>query len=233
MFALQFLNHIKVRRIEKRSDDAWYDMSLRQLRTGEVIFYKVIDFVTGEWLLKLCKDKEQEKITIKAVECPAGLRFSQLEGRTMLFQNSIIDGLIYDVLSLTEANENNKIKRKIVSSLDEVPNIIKENFQIKSYEAATGKKAPGKYFVTLHKPENEKELVTLFVLERAWGLSEFSPQEKLQEKIETPSKKKKIKKEIDTGHKLVCPLCGKVHRLVHVETGKSVRHVLRNPLSPK
>ncbi len=229
MFALQFLKQIKVRQIEKRAKDTWYDMGLRQLRTGEVIFYDLKDFFTGDWLFKLCKDTEQGKITIKAVKCPAGVRFSQLEGRTMLFQNSIVDGLLYDVISLTEANDTDKLKRKVVSSLDEVPKIIKENYEIKSYEAATGKKAPGKYFVTLHKPGAEKELVTLFVLERAWGLSEFSPEEKLKEKLETPSKKKKPKKEIDTGHDLVCPVCGKTHRLVHVETEKSVKHVLRKP----
>jgi len=230
VFVLQFLDYIKVRRIEKRSKDSWYDMSMRQLRTGEVIFYQVKDIVSGEWLFKLCKDKEQGKITIKAVKCPAGLLFSQLEGRTMLFQNSIIEGLFYDVLSLTEVDENNKIKRKIVSNLDDIPKIIKENFQVKSYEGATGKKAPGKYFVTLHKPGNEKELITLFVLERAWGISDFSPQEKLKEKLEAQSKKKS-KKEIDTGQELICPICGKAHRLVHVETEKSVRHVLRKHAS--
>jgi len=231
VFVLQFLKHIKVRQIEKRSEDAWYDMAMRQLRTGKVNFYRVKDFFTGEWLFKLCNDEEQKRITLKAIKCPAGFRFSQLEGKTMLFQNSIIDGFYYDVISLTESDDNNKLKRKIVPTLDEIPPVIKENYEVKSYEEATGKKAPGKYFVTLHNPEKEKELVTLFVLERAWGLSQSSPDEKLQEKLRTPIKKKKPKKEIDTGHELVCPICGKTHRLVHVETGNSVKHVLRNPVS--
>jgi len=83
----------------------------------------------------------------------------------------------------------------------------------------------------MHDPENEKALVTLFVFERAWGLSKFSPKEKLEEKLQTPPKKKKPKTEIDTGHDLVCPICGKTHRLVHVETEKSVKHVLRKLIS--
>jgi len=232
VFALQFLKHIKVRQVEKRPEDTWYDMALRQLRTGKVNFYVVKDFFTGEWLFKLCNDEEQKRITLKAIKCPAGVRFSQLEGKTMLFQNSVIDGLYYDVISLTESNEDNKLKRKIVATVDEIPPVIKENYEIKTYEAAKGKKAPGKYFVTLHDPGNEKELVTLFVLERAWGLSEFSPEQKLKEKLETKPKKKKPKKEIDTGQDLVCPICGKTHRLVHVETEKSFKHVLRKPASP-
>ena len=229
MGALQFLKHINVKRIETRPEDAWYDMSLRQLRSGEVTFYRVKDFLTGEWLFKLCKDKELGKIMVKAIKCPAGMRFSQLEGKTMLFQDSQIEGMLYDVISLTEPGEAEKLKRKVIATIEEVPTVIRENYEIKSYEEATGKKAPGKYLVTLSKKENEKELVTLFVLQRAWGLSDFSPEEKLTEKEQTALKKKVHKKEVDTGQELSCPICGKKHRLIHVETEKAVKHVLRKP----
>ena len=228
---MQFLKYIKVKLVESRPEDVWYDMSLRQLRTGEVSYYTVNDFLTGEWLLKLCKDKEYGKITVKAVKCPAGVRFSQLEGKTMVFQNSLIDGMLYDVISLTESDENNRLRRNIVSSIEEVPAIIKENYEIKSYEEATGKKAPGKHLVTLSKRENEKELITLFVLERAWALSESTPEEKLKEKEQTKQKTKATKKEVDTEQDWSCPICGKKHRLIHVETEKTVKHVLRKPRS--
>ena len=202
---LQFLKYIKVRRVENRPEDAWYDMSLRQLRTGEVSFYRVKDFLTGDWLLKICKDKEQGKFLVKAVKCPAGVRFSQLEGKTMVFQDSIIEGMLYDIISLSEADENDRLRRNIVSSIEEIPAVIKENYTIKPYEEATGKKAPGKHLVTLSKQENEKELITLFILERA----------------------KTTKKEVGTGQVLSCPICGKKHRLVHVETEKTVKHRLQ------
>ena len=228
---LQFLKHIKIKRIETRPNDAWYDMSLRQLRKGEVSFYSVKDFLTGDWLFKICKDKKQGKILVKAVKCPAGIHFSQLEGKTMVFQDSLIDGMLYDVISLTESDENNRLRRNIVSSIEEVPAIIKENYEIKSYEEATGKKAPGKHLVTLSKRENEKELITLFVLERAWTLSESTPEEKLKEKEQATQKTKATKKEVDTGQVWSCPICGKKHRLVHVETEKTVKHALRKPRS--
>ena len=227
---MRFLKYIKVRRIEARSDDVWYDMNLRQLRKGEVSFYSVKDFLTGEWLLKLCKDSEEGKILVKAVKCPAGILFSQLEGRTMVFQESKFDGMLYDVISLTETGKNDKVKRKIVASIEEVPSVIRENYIIKSYEEATGKKAPGKYLVTLSKPEDEKEIVTLFVLERAWSLSKFTPEEKLEAKTKL-LKPKAVKKEVDTGQVWSCPICGKSHRLVHVETEKTVKHALRKPHS--
>jgi len=226
---LQFLKYIKVRRVETRLDDAWYDMSLRQLRNGEVSFYKVKDFLTGDWLFKTCKDKEEGRIIVKALKCPAGIRFSQLEGRTMVFQQSKIEGMLYDVISLSEVDQNNRLRRNVVSSLEEVPAVIKENCVIKSYEEATGKKAPGKHLVTLSKQEKEKELVTLFVLERAWSLSESTPEEKLKEKEQTPPKTKATEKEVDTGEVWSCPICGKQHRLVHVETEKTVKHALRKP----
>jgi hypothetical protein len=223
---LQFLNHIKVRRIETRPDDAWYDMNLRQLRNGEVSFYSVKDFLTGEWLFKLCKDSEEGKILVKAVKCPAGILFSQLEGRIMVFQESKFEGMLYDVISLNEVGKNAKVNRKIVASIEEVPVGIRENYIIKSYEEATGKKAPGKYLVTLSKPEDEKEIITLFVLERAWSLSKSTPEEALKEKGQAP-KQKAPRKEVDTGQVWSCPICGKSHRLVHVETEKTVKHALR------
>jgi hypothetical protein len=226
---LHFLKYIKVRQIETRPQDSWYDMTLRQLRNGEVRFYSVKDFLTGNWLFKLCIDKEQEKTLVKAVKCPAGIRFAQLEGKTMVFQKSKIDGMLYDVISLTQANENDKVSRKIVSSIEQVPIIIRKNYEIKSYEEATGKKAPGKQLVTLTKQENKKGCITLFVLERAWGLTQFTPEEKLKERKEKLLAKKTTKKEVDTGKIWSCPICGNPHRLVHVETGKTVKHVLRKP----
>lgn len=228
---MQFLKHIKVRRVETRPQDAWYDMSLRQLRNGEVNFYRVKDFLTGTWLFKLCTDKEQEKILVKAVKCPAGIRFAQLEGKTMVFQKSKIEGMLYDVISLSEVDNNNRLRRNVVSGIEEVPAIIRENYEIKPYEEATGKKAPGKHLVTLTKQENKKEIITLFVLERAWGISESNPEEKVKEKEEKLLKKKTKKKEVDTGQLWSCPICGKKHRLVHVETEKTVKHALRKPHS--
>jgi hypothetical protein len=226
---LQFLKYIKVRRVETRPEDAWYDMSLRQLRNGEVNFYRIKDFRTGDWLFKLCKDKELGKIMVKAIKCPAGVRYAQLEGNTMVFQVSKIEGMLYDVLSLTQANENNKISRKIVSSIEEVPNIIRENYPVKPYEKATGKTAPGKHLVTLCKPENEKAIVTLFILERAWPISKSTPEEKLKEKEKKIEKTKATRKEVDTGQVFSCPICAKKHRLIHIETEKTVKHKLRKP----
>jgi len=208
-------------------------MNLRQLRNGQVNFYRVEDFLTGNWLIKLCTDKEQEKILVKAVKCPPGIRFSQIEGNTMVFQKSKIEGMLYDIISLTQADENDKVSRKIASTIDEVPAIIKENYEIKPYEEATGKKAPGKHLVTLTKQDNKKEAVTLFVLERAWPLSQSNPEETLKEQLEEKQeklqKKKAAKKEVDTGQVWSCPICGKTHRLVHVETEKTVKHKLRKP----
>ena len=113
MKPLEFLKYVKVRRVESRPEDVWYDMSLRQLRNGEVNYYRVKDFLTGDWLFKMCKDKELGKIMVKAVKCPAGLRFSQLEGKTMVFQVSKIEGMLYGVLSLTQVDENDRLRRNI------------------------------------------------------------------------------------------------------------------------
>ena len=67
------------------------------------------------------------------------------------------------------------------------------------------------------------------MLERAWSLSKSTPEEKLEEEEERLLKTKATKKEVDTGEVWSCPICGKKHRLVHVETEKTVKHALRKP----
>jgi hypothetical protein len=162
---------MKIVLLEERQEDAWFDLSLRQLRVGEVRFYKVDDLLTGKWLFKVCIDKENYKIMVKAIKCPAGRLFSQLEGATMLFQKSIIsDDLFYDVISLTHVDGEGRVRREIAKSIEDVPSAIRENFDVKQYEEATGKKLPTNYLVTLSKRDNEKDMITLFLLQRAWTL---------------------------------------------------------------
>lgn len=219
---------IRITRVETRSEDAWFDLSLRQLRRGEVNFYRVKDFLTGDWLFKVCRDRELGKVLLKAIKCPSGFRFAQLEGSSMVFQESIVEGMVYDVLSLAQADENDKLRRKVVSSLEEVPAFIRNNFAVKTYEEATGKTAPGKYLVTLCRCEDEKAMITLFLFERAWTVSTVALEEKLRAIEEQEARQPKAaKKEIDTGQVWACPICGKQHRLVHVETENAVKHVLR------
>jgi rubrerythrin len=225
---MSYLKQVKIILVEERPDDAWFDMNLRQLRKGKVRFYRVKDFVTGEWLFKLCRDSELGKTLVKAVKCPAGVRFAQLEGNTMVFQQSQKDGWLYDIISLTQADETDKLSRKIVDTLEQVPRIIKENYQTIPYEEATGKKAPGKHWVTLSKAEDEKAMITLFLLERAWTLSHTTLEEKIKTlQLQQTLKLREKKKEIDTGQTWKCPICGDTFHLKHVEKETTTKHTLK------
>ena len=184
------LKNIKIALVEDRPEDAWFDLSLRQLRVGEVRFYRVDDFFTGKWLFKVCFDRENNKAMVKAVKCPAGILYSHLEGNTMLFQQSIIsDDLFYHVISLSRVVDG-KVRREIAKSIDDVPAVIRENFDVKPYEEATGKKLATKYLVTLSKRDNEKGMVTLFLLQRARTL----PQEERQKTLNLLALIKKLEK---------------------------------------
>jgi len=146
----------------------------------------------------------------------------------MVFQLSTIEGMLYDVISLTQADENDRLSRKMVSSAEEVPTIIKENYEIKPYEEATGKTAPGKHLVTLCKREDEKAMINLFLLERAWTLSTTTPEEKLKTLKEHENQRpKEKKKEIDTGQTWKCPICGDEFRLKHIEKETTTKHALK------
>jgi len=227
---MSYLKQIKIAGIEERTNDAWYDMNLRQMRRGEVRFYRVRDFLTGEWLFKLCRDEELGKVLIKALKCPPGVRFAQLEGNTMVFQKSTMKGWLYDIVSLTQANENDQLSRKIVDEIQEIPAIIRENYQIKTYEEATGKTAPGKHWATLSKVDDEKAMIALFLLERAWTLSPITPEKKLKILQEQEGLKPiKKRKEIDTGQTWACPICGDEFRLKHIESEATTKHALKKP----
>jgi len=173
------------------------------LRKGEVHFYRVKDFLTGDWLFKLCVDKELSKVLVKAIKCAPGFRLAQLEGNTMVFQRSQDERLYYDIISLAHADENEQVRRKVVDQIEDVPAIIRENFQIQTYEKATGRTAPGKRIVTLTKADDEKAMIALALLERAWPLSQITSEESLEKSEEQKQLKtlrKKAGKQIDTGH---------------------------------
>jgi len=172
------LKQIKIVLAEERREDAWFDFGMRQLRVGEVRFYRVTDFLTGKWLFKVCSDREMGRVTVKAIKCPPGRLFAQLEGDTMIFQKSILEGLLYDVISLTYMDDEGRVRRQIAKSVEEVPDIIRRNFEVKPYEEATGREAPGKRVVALCSEDDEKGMIALFLLERAWPLSPVPPDEK-------------------------------------------------------
>jgi rubrerythrin len=225
---MAYLKQIKITRIEERTNDAWYDINMRQMRTGEVRFYRVRDFLTGEWLFKLCRDEELGKVLIKALKCPPGVPFAQLEGNTMVFQKSAIEGWLYDIISLTQASEKEQLARKVVDEIQEIPAIIRENYQVKTYEEATGKAAPGKHWATLSKVDDEKGMIDLFLLERAWTLSFTTPEEKIKTLEEQERQKpRERRKEIDTGQTWTCPVCGDEFRLKHIERETTTIHTLK------
>jgi hypothetical protein len=167
--------NISIRKSEERPIDSWLDMGLRTLRKGKVRFYRVNDPITGQWLFKTCHDEEMERTIIKALKCPSGGGFVQLEGRTMLFQKSLIEGYFYDVISLSYLGKNDRLRRNVVATIDEVPESLRNHFKILDYEEATGKKAVGKRLVTLCEESDEKKMITLFLVQRAWPISRIPP----------------------------------------------------------
>jgi hypothetical protein len=168
------IKDIKIVLSEERPRDGWFDLSLRHLREGVVRFYRVNDLLTGKWLFKVCRDREFGKAIVKAVKCPAGMLYSQLEGSTMVFQRDG-EGFLYDIISSTYVDGDGRVRRRAAAAREEVSAVVKERFEIRSYEEATGKAIPGKKLVTLTREENEKEMIALFLLERAWPLLPSQP----------------------------------------------------------
>lgn len=167
---------IQIRKIEERDNDYWVDMSLRKLREGKVRYYRVKDELTGSWLFKVCRDDEMQRVIVKALKCPPGGSFVQLEGRTMLFQKGLVDGYYYDVISLSYMDEEERLRRNVLDKMEDVPEIIKENFKVMDYEEATGKKIIGKRLVVFCEENDEKGMIILFLIQRAWPVSKIPPE---------------------------------------------------------
>lgn len=184
------MKSIKISLQEERTDDAWFDLSLRELRAGEVRFYKASDLQTGQWLFKICMDPENNRSMVKAIKCPPGKLYSQLEGATMLFQQSQQPNMYYDIISLTQVDSEGKVHREVIKTLEDVPAAIKDNFEVKDYAEATGKKLPGTHLVTLSKKDDEKAMITLFILERARTL----PLEERRKSLDLTSLIKQLQK---------------------------------------
>jgi len=151
-------------------------MSLRKLREGKVRYYRVKDELTGDWLFKICRDEDMQRVIVKALKCPAGGGFVQLEGRTMLFQKGLVEGYYYDVISISYMDEEERLRRNVLDNPDEVPPIIRENFKVLDYEEATGRKIVGKRLVVLCEENDEKGMILLFLIQRAWPVSKVPPE---------------------------------------------------------
>jgi hypothetical protein len=177
MFTLDALEKIRIRivKVEEREKDSWVDMSLRSIREGKVRFYRVTDPLTGKWLFKVCSDDEMRRTIVKSLKCPPGPGFVQLEGRMMLFQRSLVEGYYYGVISLSYIDDNERLRRNVVNTLEEVPESIKKNFKIADYGESSGKQAIGKKLVTLCEENDEKKMITLFIIQRAWPISKIPP----------------------------------------------------------
>jgi hypothetical protein len=168
---------IRVTLAEERPQDAWFDFSLRQLRDGAVRYYRVTDFLTGDWLFKICIDPETGKVIVKAVKCPSGRLYAQFEGDTMLFQRGAKEGALYDVISLSYTDEEGRIRRRVAQTMEDVSEIIRANFTVCGYEEGVGKPPPpGRGVVTLTKDGDFKEMIILFLLERVWPLAPITPE---------------------------------------------------------
>jgi len=167
---------VQIRLVEEREKDYWFDMSLRSLREGRVRYYRVRDILTGEWLFKVCRDEEMKRVIVKALKCPAGGGFAQLEGKTMLFQKGLIEGYYYDVISLSYVDEDNRLRRMLLNSIDEVPEMIREGFRVMEYAEAVGGVRGGKKVVVLCEENDERGMILLFLMERAWPILKASPE---------------------------------------------------------
>jgi hypothetical protein len=80
----------------------------------------------------------------------------------------------------------------------------------------------------LTRSADEKAMITLFLLERAWTLSLIVPEEKIKTLQQQERQKPKERvKDIDTGQTVICPICGDKFRLKHIEKETALLHKLK------
>ena len=174
----KMLEAVKIGLSERRSLDAWLDFSLREVREGPVSYFRVKDFMSGNWLFKQCVDGELGKVVVKAVKCPPGRAYFTVEGGSMVFQRSVQKGFLYDLISVPKIEESGRVRRKRLREMGEVPPLIRDNFKIVTHLEATGKKTPvAGLLATLTPEEDLRSPLLLFLLERVWPLSHQTPEE--------------------------------------------------------
>ncbi|MCS7120393.1 MAG: hypothetical protein RMJ07_01825 [Nitrososphaerota archaeon] len=166
---------MRIVKVEERRKDSWVDMSLRAMREGEVRFYSVDDPLTGKWLFKVCSDSKVKRVTVKALKCPPGSGFAQLEGSTILFQPSLLGNNLYAVASSTYMDGEGRLRKRVIDKIEDIPEPARQWLKIIPYEEATGKKAAGKGLVILCDEKDEKSMIITFILLRSWTLTEVPP----------------------------------------------------------
>jgi hypothetical protein len=174
----EMLEAVKITLSEKRPADVWLDFSLKEVREGPVSYFRVKDFLSGNWLFKYTVDRELGKVVVKAVKCPPGRAYFTVEGESMVFQRSVHQGFLYDLISVPMVEEGGRVRRKRVKEMEDVPPLIRDNFRIVTHQKATGKETPISGMLSTLTPEEEtRSPIILFLLERVWPLSHQNPEE--------------------------------------------------------
>jgi hypothetical protein len=175
---------VKIFLIEKRDGDVWFDFVSRTLRRGEVQYYRVKDAVSGTWLFKVSIDKEFGKTLVKVSMSPPGVVYPQLEGDTMVFQKSLLEGYMYDTISISYVEENGSVRKKNVGTAEELPKWITSGM-VENYEKATGKKPTyGRGLVTVVREDDYKAMIKFFLMEKAWPLGKIPTEIERRKKAE-------------------------------------------------
>lgn len=218
----EMLKAVKITLSERRPLDAWLDFSLRKVREGPVSYFRVKDFLSGNWLFKLCIDGNLGKVVVKAVKCPPGKAFFSVEGASMVFQRSVQQGFLYDLISVPRIEESGRVRRGRVREMGEIPPLIRDNFKIVTHRAATGKKSPVAELLATLTPEGDlRSPLILFLLERVWPLAPQTPEEAYRQmKVEA---EQRGKPPLSTAHRRVLNAIRRVQKARLIEVYELVK----------
>jgi len=146
----------------------WFDLGNRKVDSGVIYAFGVEDPVSGNWILNVRVSDSGEKIVVIAVASEmAGYLHNQIKRKSVVLNACSCGEHYYHPIGIGYV-KGGRFRSKRIVSLDDVPEEIRERFEIKRYEEVSPKSSvslEGKLVALVKKGDIDKAAL-LFVLEK-------------------------------------------------------------------
>jgi hypothetical protein len=119
----------------KAENGEWFDIGTKSIVSGMQHAFEVKDEISGVWNLNVRIQHNLKKADSKAIASSnVGYKYDQIKRKTITFNETSDMQRFYNVIGIAYIDENGRLHSKRIIDINDVPEEIKSNFEIKKYQ---------------------------------------------------------------------------------------------------